>query len=87
VYETTLVPHVITQPYDGILFFSPSAVHSFFLTNKIAAQTQVFAIGATTAGALQNYTANPVLTAVKTGKEELVQQMIRHFQSRKQEEA
>ena len=35
VYQTIAVTHVIDKTYNGILFFSPSAVESFFRKNKI----------------------------------------------------
>jgi uroporphyrinogen-III synthase len=49
VYQTIEVPHKITKDYYGILFFSPSAVRSFFKTNKLSEKTIAFAIGNTTA--------------------------------------
>jgi uroporphyrinogen-III synthase len=83
VYETVETPVVLTNAYDGILFYSPSAVHSFFSVNTVDVTTQLFAIGFTTAEAIQRYTGNPVLIADKTGKEDLVHQMIRHFNAQK----
>lgn len=79
VYQTVETPQAITVVYDGILFYSPSAVHSFFSVNKIDAATQVFAIGFTTAETILRYTSNPVLIADNTGKEDLVRQMIQQF--------
>ena len=35
VYKTIETPKVLTKQYDGILFFSPSAVKSFFSKNSI----------------------------------------------------
>ena len=35
VYQTILLPHTLNKNYNGILFFSPSAVKSFFEKNKI----------------------------------------------------
>lgn len=87
VYETTETPVELTKPYDGILFYSPSAVHSFFSMNKVDAATQLFAIGFTTAEAILRYTINPVMIADKTGKEDLVHQVIRHFNMQKQKGA
>src|SRR5258706_9822828 len=42
--------------YDGILFFSPSGVESFFNTNEVNEQTILFAIGNTTATEIKKYT-------------------------------
>lgn len=86
VYETIETPAIITTFYDGILFYSPSAVHSFFSMNKIDAATRVFAIGFTTAEAILRYTTNPVLISDNKGKEDLVRQMIQHFNRQKREE-
>ena len=55
VYKTRLVPHKIEKKYDGILFFSPSAVQSFFEKNKLDDQTILFAIGNTTANEIKKY--------------------------------
>lgn len=48
VYHTKETPQVISQQYDAVLFFSPSAVRSFFSMNKVSEQTILFAIGETT---------------------------------------
>ncbi len=85
VYQTIETPAEITKVYDGILFYSPSAVHSFFSVNNVTEATQLFAIGYTTAEAILGYTSNPVLIADKPGKEDLVHQMIRHFNNDKQQ--
>lgn len=86
VYETAETPVPVTVPYNGVLFFSPSAVHSFFSINKISAATQVFAIGYTTAETILKYTTNPVLISDNTDTEDLVRQVIQHFGSQKMED-
>ena len=53
-YETILTPEKIVRQYDGILFFSPSAVQSFFSMNAVQPQTMLFSIGSTTAVGLKN---------------------------------
>ena len=83
VYKTIETRELISKKYDGILFFSPSAVHSFFLKNFIPDETQVFAIGATTADALKPFTQQPVIIADFPGKKNLVEQAINYF-SKKQ---
>lgn len=87
VYQTTETPVEVATSYDGILFYSPSGVHSFFSVNKVDAETQLFAIGFTTAEAILRYTANPVLIADKADKVDLVHQVIRHFNTQKQKGA
>ncbi len=65
VYETLSKSFVITKDYDGILFFSPSAVESFFSKNKINDRTLCFAIGNTTASAIEKFTSNKIIIAAK----------------------
>lgn len=85
VYQTVETPQVIKKANDAILFFSPSAVHSFFSINKINQATTLFAIGATTADAIKQYASNPIIVAVTPDKEKLVRQVIEYFNSKKQE--
>jgi Uroporphyrinogen-III synthase len=79
VYKTTGTPQTLSQPYDGILFFSPSAVNSFFSKNSITGKTTIFAIGNTTAEAVMAHTANQIIISELPGKNNLVQLMIQHF--------
>jgi uroporphyrinogen-III synthase len=58
IYDTVLTPKQLNTHFDGILFFSPSAVDSFFRTNSWEPQTRGFCIGATTASFLHPYTQN-----------------------------
>ncbi|MDO6433803.1 uroporphyrinogen-III synthase [Flavitalea sp. BT771] len=81
VYRTTQTPHYVERPYDGIAFFSPSAVHSFFSVNIAGGETPLFAIGSTTAQAIRGYCTNPVIISGSPVKEALVQQIIEHFQT------
>jgi uroporphyrinogen-III synthase len=80
VYRTLSFSHAIKKYYDGILFFSPSAVNSFFSTNTPGAGAVTFAIGNTTASALQKNGWRNVLVADSPGKEELVKKMLAYFQ-------
>lgn len=79
VYETFPVPHKISKEYFGILFFSPSAVESFFSVNKIAGQTILFAIGNTTADAIKKISNNKIIISDMPGKDNLVEMMIEYF--------
>ncbi|XOD69036.1 MAG: uroporphyrinogen-III synthase [Flavobacteriales bacterium AspAUS03] len=56
IYRTKLMPQTLSSSYDGILFFSPSAVEAFFQTNMLGSQTKLFTIGKTTAKALATHT-------------------------------
>ena len=79
VYETIVTPQEVTQAYDAVLFFSPSAVDSFFSVNKVSEKTILFAIGNTTAKAISNYSHNTVVKADTPEKDNLVKMAINHF--------
>jgi Uroporphyrinogen-III synthase len=79
VYNTIPIPQKIEKNYHGILFFSPSAVESFFKKNKIPDQTYLFAIGNTTAATIKKYTTNKIIIAKEPGKENLVRQMMEYY--------
>ena len=83
VYETLLTPTDLSRIYEAVLFFSPSAVESFFSRNRIYPQTRIFAIGNTTAGSLKQFTDQPVFTASRPGKAQLVRQAIELIHSSK----
>lgn len=75
VYRTIHTPHRIQREYDGIAFFSPSGVESFFSVNVIPASIPLFAIGPTTADAIRAACPNPVITGGEPDKAMLVHQM------------
>ncbi len=77
VYETQLVPHQIKSNADGILFFSPSAVESFLITNELKDQA-CFCIGSTTAKALQKVTSK-IIIANSPSVENTIIQAINYF--------
>lgn len=83
VYKTIETSKPVSKKYAGILFFSPSAVKSYFNKNCIDNSTQLFAIGSTTADALKPFTQQPVIIADFPGKKNLVEQAINYF-SKKQ---
>src|SRR5690606_18190405 len=61
VYENQEQSSQIEDYFEGILFFSPSAVESFVRNNRIQENTVTFAIGTTTAAALRKWTNNIVV--------------------------
>jgi uroporphyrinogen-III synthase len=65
VYETKLKPHQIKEPFDGVLFYSPSGVNSFLENNTLENKT-CFCIGTTTAKALDNRTKNIIIASQPT---------------------
>jgi uroporphyrinogen-III synthase len=79
VYKTIATPVQISKEYDAILFFSPSAVKSFFSKNKIGERTHIFAIGSTTANAAKAFITNPIIAGGKPGKENLVNLAIKYY--------
>ena len=79
VYETIETPVRIGKKYNAILFFSPSAVKSFFSINNIDDDTVLFAIGSTTAKALKQSSANKVLVGAVPNKEHLAESAIDYF--------
>jgi uroporphyrinogen-III synthase len=81
VYHTRPTPHKIRTNYDGIAFFSPSAVHSFFTINTVPHATVLFAIGTTTAAAIRTYTSNRTIVSTAPEKQALIRQAIDYFQT------
>jgi uroporphyrinogen-III synthase len=69
VYETMETPVVSPMVYDGILFFSPSSIKSFFSVNQLNKNIVCFVIGKTTADALKEYTDNKVIISEYPGEE------------------
>ena len=82
VYSTIRTPHKVEQAYDGIVFFSPSAVHSFFPENSIPAGTVLFAIGQTTADTIRAYTLNQTILSGSPEKDALIRQVIDYYNNR-----
>ena len=81
VYETVAIHHKLKTNYDAVLFFSPSAVESFFSSNRLTAATIVFAIGNTTRQTVQRFCKNKIVVSREPGKEMLVKQAIDYFAS------
>jgi uroporphyrinogen-III synthase len=79
VYRTMLTPHAVPGFFDGILFFSPSGVESYFSRNRPDPRTVLFAIGDTTAGALRAASANTVVVSPRQEAGALVKAMTDYF--------
>ena len=77
VYETKLKPHQIKEPFDGVLFFSPSGVNSFLEKNSLKNRI-CFCIGTTTAKALENRTKNIVIASQPT-VENVITEVIKYY--------
>ena len=87
VYRTMQTPHLVHRVYDGIAFFSPSAVESFFSVNTVTGSTPLFAIGPTTAAAIGARCSNPVIIGDQPDKEALIQKMIGYFSNKRKDKA
>jgi uroporphyrinogen-III synthase len=81
VYKTQLTPKTIDADFDGVLFFSPSAVKSFVLNNDVT-HTIAFCIGKTTETEVKKYTKNIITTDIPT-IENLMIRVIEHFKNRR----
>jgi uroporphyrinogen-III synthase len=79
VYQTIAVPKKLKKEYQGILFFSPSAVESFFKINNAGEKTIFFAIGNTTAAAIKKFSRNKILIVDQPGKNNLIETAIEYF--------
>jgi uroporphyrinogen-III synthase len=85
VYQTIETPRKIEKHYAAVLFFSPSAVHSFFKTNRANDETVFYAIGETTASAIKQYASNKIIIGPTPAKDELFQLCITNFAERHNE--
>ncbi|MBS1659933.1 MAG: uroporphyrinogen-III synthase [Bacteroidetes bacterium] len=80
VYRTVATPKPVSEGYAGILFFSPSAVESFFGANEVWDDVVLFAIGQTTGASLQAASPrNPIVISPAPEAGVLIQQVIDHF--------
>lgn len=78
-YHTIETPVIVQDPMDGVLFFSPSAVSSFFSANQLPASTVCFAIGNTTAKAITAYTNNQVIISQTPDQQSMLNQVQEFF--------
>jgi uroporphyrinogen-III synthase len=76
VYDTELNPQHFSESFDGVLFFSPSGVKSFAMSNKIG-KSVAFCIGNTTAKEAALYTESIIVTGTPT-IENLLKKVISH---------
>ena len=79
VYQNIATPQFITKNYDAVIFFSPSAVHSFFSVNSLPVNVQLFSIGKTTTSVIQTYCTNIIITSEWPGKEHMVDMVIEYY--------
>lgn len=78
VYQNISNPTKVEEEFFGILFFSPSAVESFFKNNKMG-NAVAFAIGNTTADAISKYTKNKIIITPSPDPELMLDLAIEYF--------
>ena len=76
VYTSVQTPVFVEKNYGSILFFSPSAVHSFFSVNTIATNVILFSIGQSTTAVIQTYCTNKIITSNWPGTESLMERVV-----------
>lgn len=81
VYETIATPVLAPNNIDAVLFFSPSAVKSFFSVNTLKKDTACIAIGDTTAAALGEYTSNKVITSEAPTQQKMLDSALLYLQN------
>ena len=77
IYKTQLVAKTFERQFDGLLFFSPSAVLSFTKQNKIK-ESVAFCIGETTAGVAGQHTQNIIIASNPT-IENVIVQVVKYY--------
>ncbi|GHA45571.1 uroporphyrinogen III methyltransferase [Salinimicrobium marinum] len=77
VYDTHLVEKKIDRTFDGVLFFSPSAVRSYCAVNGLSGSI-AFCIGKTTASEARNHTSD-IIVATKPTIENVIVQVVKYF--------
>lgn len=80
VYETNITSKKATSKLDGILFFSPSGVESYFKSNTIKDE-MCFCIGETTAETLETKKVKNIIIADKPTVENVIAEVIEYYQS------
>ena len=78
-YKNILQPLKINVKYEAVLFFSPSAVQSFFEENVLAKTVQCFCIGYTTANALKEYKLNNEVTVISYPSQQVMIDEVLHY--------
>jgi uroporphyrinogen-III synthase len=81
VYETIETPVKAADDYHAVLFFSPSAVQSFFSVNQLKENTVCFAIGQTTAKSVTQFTQNKLSISKEPTQEALLSEVIHYFKN------
>lgn len=81
VYHTEETPSPVQEDLDGVLFFSPSGVKSFFSVNQLKKEAVCFAIGRTTAEAIALHSPNQIITSETTSVEAVLDAVYHYTQT------
>ena len=74
-YRTIETPYKIEDEVDAVMFFSPSAVNSFFTLNQLNNHTVCFAIGQTTADTISEFTENKIIVCESPDQEKMIEKL------------
>lgn len=75
-YENIASPKKVKENYDGIMFYSPSGVNSYFTLNKANHQQKYYCIGNTTATAISKYSTENIIIAEKPEIAAMIQKIM-----------
>jgi len=80
-YTTIAKQQAIQKQYSSIVFLSPSAVNSFFDQHSIGPEVVLFAIGQTTAAAVQKRSNNELIVSEGVSQSELFKTIYNYYQA------
>ena len=79
-YKNIEQPKKIDNSFQAIIFFSPSAIQSFFKENVLPKTTACFCIGYTTANALKEYKiTNKVIVSNYPSQQVMIDLVLNYF--------
>jgi uroporphyrinogen-III synthase len=82
VYKTELTPHKIIREYEAVLFFSPSAVESFFMVNFWERKMVAVSIGRTTFEKLKMAGVETILLADEPNERAMLAKLDEYLKDR-----
>jgi len=74
-YENIASPKKVEQQYEGVMFYSPSGVESYFQLNNASSHQKYYCIGTTTAKALSKYSKDNIIIAEKPGIQAILEKI------------
>ena len=80
-YHTVETPVVVRGQYEAVLFFSPSAVRSFFSSNTLPEDVVCFAVGETTAGTVGEFGSYTIVTSASPSQEKMMETVFNYFRN------